>query len=364
MKRVLIAIGTLLLILLLAGSFFAYRFREAFRAIGRAPTMPDNLRIARVVSGDRLFSRKTFYNESGLGVVTDIQQEENHRLVVAGQHGASFLDEDGSSARSIHFEQCSSDVVIVKVGAGAFLCRGAWSKGAMLIDAEGNALWSYGGGVVGVDDAAAGALGPGDAEEIVVGLNGDGGIRLLDSGGKQIWKQEDGNVWHVEIAPAGEGSGNVILHSNARGQLTLRDASGKVLARHAPEVYLASFSLSAWKDDPHLNKVVAAQEGSVYILTMDGRTLARLPAPGNTGIAEPKGTLVHFIEGDPHYAVLLRHSLWGRSLLYIYDASDQLIYNEVLDHDCAALRALPGQNGAEELLIGCNGFVEKYSLNR
>lgn len=364
MKRILVAVGTLFLILVLGGGFFLYHIRDVFRAMGKMPHMPDDLRVARVVSGAGSFSRKTFYSEADLGLITDIRQRENHEFVVAGQLGAAFLAEDGSFNRSIHFERCNSDVVVVKTGAGTFLCRGSWSKGAMLIDPEGKTLWSYGGGVVGVDDAAAGVLGTGGSDEVAVGLNGDGGIRLLDSGGKQIWKQEDGNVWHVEIAATGEKSGNVILHSNARGQLTLRDADGHILARHTPELYLASFSLSAWKNDPNPNKVVAVDEASGYILTMEGKTLARLAAPGNTSIAEPKGTPVHFLEGVPDYVFLLRHSLWTRSLLYIYDANDHLIYNEILDHDCAGLRAVPAQNGVEDLLLGCNGFIEKYSPNR
>jgi len=363
MKRILIAFGILFLILLLAGGFLVHDFRKAFRAMGNMPHMPDDLRVARVVSGDTLFSRKTFYSEADLGLITEIQQREDRQFVITGQRGAALLAENGSFNRSIHFEQCNSEVVTVKAGASAFLCRGGWSKGAMLIDSDGKTLWSYGGGVVGVDDAVAGVLGSGGGEVVVVGLNGDGGVRLLNSEGKELWKQEDGNVWHVEIAADDEKSGNVILHSNARGQLTLSDASGNVLARHTPEVYLAGFSLSTWSDDPRLNKVVAVEGGSVYILTMDGKTPVRLPALGNTSIAEPKGTPVHFSRGIADYAVLLRHSLWTRSLLYIYDAKDQLIYHEILDHDCAALRAVPGNNGAEDLFLGCNGFVEKYSLN-
>jgi hypothetical protein len=306
MKRILVAVGTLFLLLVLGGGFFLYHIRDVFRAIGKMPHMPDDLRVARVVSGAGSFSRKTFYSEADLGLITDIRPRENHEFVVAGQLGAAFLAEDGSFNRSIHFERCNSDVVVVKTGAGTFLCRGSWSKGAMLIDPEGKTLWSYGGGVVGVDDAAAGVLGTGGSDEVAVGLNGDGGIRLLDSGGKQI----------------------------------------------------------AWKDDPNPNKVVAVDEASGYILTMEGKTLARLAAPGNTSIAEPKGTPVHFLEGVPDYVFLLRHSLWTRSLLYIYDANDHLIYNEILDHDCAALRAVPAQNGVEDLLLGCNGFIEKYSPNR
>jgi len=364
MKQFLIAAGVLFLVLLLVAGFFVYRIRRDFLRLGKMPKMPDDLRIARVVSGASVFSKIAFPSEPDLGLITDIQSRQNRDLIVVGQLGAAFLTENGSFRRNVHFERCDSDVVSVEVGAGAFLCRGTWSKGTMLFDSEGKTLWSFGGGITGVNDAAAGVLGAGGPQEVVIGLNGGGGVHLLGSDGKELWRQEDGNVWHVEIVAPDEKSGNVILHSNARGQLTVRDATGNVLARHSPEIYLAHFSLSAWRDDPYSNKLVAVDKDSVYVLAMDGNTLARLPVPGNTGIPDPKGTTVHSSEDGPDYAVLLRHRLWARSLLYIYDAKDQLIYNEILDRDCAALRAVPGQNGAEDLLLGCDGTVEKYSLSR
>lgn len=363
MKRILIAVGGVFLALFLAGGFFAYYLRRDFLRMGKMPTMPSDLRVARVVSGPNVFSKSRFYSEPDLGLITDIQSQ-NRGLIIVGRLGAAFLAENGSFIKNVHFDKCDSDVVGVEVGAGAFLCRGTWSKGTMLFDSEGKTLWSYGGGMTGVDDAAAGFLHAGGSQQVVIGLNGGGGVHLLSSDGKDIWKQDDGNVWRVGIAAADEKSGSVILHSNARGQLTLRDASGNILARYTPEIYLAHFSLSPWKNDPHPNKLVAAEEVSVYVLGMDGKTLARLPAPGNAGIAEPKGTPVQFTQGGPDYAVLLRHSLWSRSLLYVYDAEDNLIYNEILDRDCAALRPVPAQGGAEDLLLGCDGFVEKYSLNR
>jgi len=33
---------------------------------------------------------------------------------------------------------------------------------------------------------------------VVVGLNGGGGITMLDENGKKVWHQSDRNVWHVE----------------------------------------------------------------------------------------------------------------------------------------------------------------------
>jgi len=345
----------------LIGGLFLYPVRQT--SLPKMPQIPDELRIARVVSGNDLFSETVYYSDPGLGVITDIEEQQNHELVVVGQRGAAFFSENRSSDRNVYFDRCNSDVVWSELGGGAFLCRGTWSKGTALFDLGGKTLWSYGGSASdAVDDAAAGYLGAGGTKTVVVGLNGGGGIRLLSSEGKELWKKEDANVWHVEIAAADEKSGNVILHSNARGQLTVRDATGTVLARYTPEIYLSHFSLTAWNDDPRPNKLIATERHSVYILTMEGKTVVQLPAPESiTSSAEAKGTPVHFSADAPFYVSLVRHSLWTRSVLYTYDGQHQLIYDEVLAQDCAALHATPGENGTEDLLLGCDGVVFKYS---
>jgi hypothetical protein len=94
---------------------------------------------------------------------------------------------------------------------------------------------------------------------------------------------------------------------------------------------------------------------------MEGKTVAHLPAPASTSMAQPKGTPVRLAGGAPYFASLLRNFLWNRSLLYIYDGQNQLVYQEILDHDCDALHAIPGEHGAENLLLGCDGTVWKYS---
>jgi hypothetical protein len=204
-------------------------------------------------------------------------------------------------------------------------------------------------------------LGPNATESIVVGFNGGGGVRLLNAAGKELWKQDDGNVWHVEIAPAMDKSGNVILHSNAKGQLTVRDAVGHVVGRYEPEIYLASFSITSWGDDPIRSKVIAFDNHSIYVFTTDGKTVVRLPSPGSAAMPDPKGTSVHFSANAPFFAGLLSYPLWNRSLLYIYDNQNQLVYHEILDHNCGALQAVPSKNRTEYLLVGCDGKVLKYS---
>lgn len=351
----------LLIALLIFGGLFVYRFRRVLSSAGKFRKVPDELKVAKIVRGADLFSKVALFTEPDLGVITDFGERANHELVVIGQNGAAFLTDGRSFSRSIHFERCNSDVVPVELGDGAFLCRGTWNTNTMLFDVEGKTLWSYGGGLNGIDDAAAGTLGPDDSKRVVVGFNGDGGVRLLSSEGKELWKQDDGNVWHVAIATAADKSGNVILHSNARGQLTVREAGGNVLGRYTPEIYLSSFAMIAWGDDPDLNKLLASEESYIYVLTTKGKTIVRLPAPGSAAMAQPKGTRVHFSASMPYFAGLLRYFLWNRSLLYIYDDQNRLVYQEILDHDCDGLHAVPGKNGTENLLLGCEGSVWKYS---
>jgi hypothetical protein len=158
LKRVLTAIGVLFLIALLIGGVFLYQMRKAFRAMGSMPKMPDSIRLARIVSGSDLFSKQVFFNEPDLGVITDSEPRESGELVIIGQQGAAFL-RDGLFTRNVHFDRCNSDVMPVEVGAGVFLCRATWGSNVKLFDSPGKVLWTFDGGMNGIDDATAGDLG-------------------------------------------------------------------------------------------------------------------------------------------------------------------------------------------------------------
>jgi len=369
MKRVFIAAGIVCLLALFAGGFALYRnLQPMFDAIANQPKMPEELKSPKVIIGADSFSRTTYSTAPGLGIITDIEPWENRGLVVVGKNGAAFLAENGPTSSAIQFEACDSDVVVASIGQGAFLCRAELMSGPSLLDLDGKILWSYKRDSLGIaaDDSVAGELGPAHTKGVVVGMNGDGGIRLLTPEGKEVWRKPEGNVWHVEIAALDDKPGNVIVHSDAAGQLTLRDEDGNVLSRTSPEIYLAHFSLTSWHDNLQRNKLIAAEEGALYVLSMNGQTVAKLPAPeSKTGTAEAKGTPVHFAKGMPFYAGIVRHRQWDRTLLYIYDSQNRIVYDEVIDHDCGALQTVTEAKDVESLLLGCDGTVMKYShLNR
>lgn len=363
MKTSLKAAAICVAVLFLLLGVFRYMFQEHYQP----PIEPEELKIAKIIAGEGLFSKASSFSNASLGSITEFQPAPQNGLWVVGQSGAALLGKDLSSLRTVQYNKCFYDVMWSEIGGGTFLCRrsGPWggAGGTALYDGDGKPIWSFGGEKPTVDDAVSGTLGEDAEQRVVAGGNGDGGIMLLDEHGKQLWKQADGNVWHVEIVNSGEKIGNVIIHSNVGGGLTLRDASGKVLSQSKPEPYIADFSLSAWGTDHKANKLLVKGPDIFYILGLDGKDIAHLAAPVAAGWDEtPKGTPVQFRAGKPHYAALARYAMWDRSHLYIYDENNQLVYNEVIGRTCGALYAIRGKKGSEDLLLGCDGNAWRYSL--
>jgi len=363
MKRVLIAAGIIIILAFPTAGYMIYRhFHGIFGDLSRAKEVPADLQQARIVIGSSTFTKSIDFTTTGLGIITDIKPRSANSLLLVGHDSALTLAADNSIHDEIHFDRCFGPVTAADLGNGAFFCHSNLMSGPSLIAPNGATLWIYQRDSMGIgaDDAVPGELGPNHMPVVAVGMNGDGGVRLLDASGKQLWRQPDGNVWHIEIAPTP--NGNVIVHSNAGGCLTIRDLDGKILFRDDPEIYLAWFSLTPWADDPQPNHLIAADKDAFYIITLDGRTAARLPASLLQSISDQAhGIPVRFSTGPAFYAALVNHGLWNRSLLYIYDSTHTAVYTEILDQDCDALQTVSQPDGTQGLLVGCNNKLLRYA---
>jgi hypothetical protein len=317
------------------------------------------LKFARVLTGKGRVSKETFLSQPEIGVITDIGQDKSGQLTIVGRRGAAFFAPNRTLSRSVRFDQCRTDVVLVSQSESdpSFLCRGSWGEPTRVLSATGSLLWSYDGNRSGVGDFGNGV------KRFVVGFNGGEGVHLLDSNGKMIWQHEDGNVWHVEIVDSSEQPEPLIVHSNAKGELTIRNGGGDVLARHTFNNYLSKFSLTAWGADQRRDKIITSDSNFIYIVGLDGKTIAHLPARihGN-GDAETLGTPLRASTGASYYVSLQRYESWTRSVLRIYDDHNQPVYEEVLADNCGALHTIAGQSGSESVLLGCDGKVLKYTL--
>ncbi|MGD0920136.1 MAG: hypothetical protein ABSA70_00050 [Terriglobia bacterium] len=329
---------------------------------------PQHLKVPRIVVGQDTFKKSVFFEQASLGPITDIRYSQftNRRepaLVIVGGLGATFLGEDRQATRTVHFQrQLSERVALVHVKADTapwFL--GQSMRSVVLYDQTGAVRWTYS-SFWGIDDAAAGDVNGDGVAEVAVGLNGFGGLRLLNADGHQLWgRYGDGNIWHVEILPADGANPARIFHTEAGGELKVRDARGEVIARHRPDFYVSHFSLTRWGDELQAGHFVSVGDGYILVYDLNGQQTQRLDAPGCDRLGDAVGTPVRFAAGGTHYATLVDYSLWNRALLLVHDPTGRLIYEEVLPERCAALGTISAGDG-EELLAGCTGTVWEYSV--
>ncbi len=365
-KKVLfISIPVLLLVLSIYGivikQLTSYKPRQ----------MPTSLKDPRVEINTVALMKSQALQVAGLGKISDIvklrrRSSDATSMVIAGSQGAVLTDDRLSVRKTITFDGDLSRVSVIQgdpEGSPSYISRGSWANKACLIDATGKKQWSYSGPGTGIDDMTAGDLKGDGTIEYVVGFNGGGGVHLLNADGKKIWAQSDGNVWHVEIVDIdGEGS-RKIVHSNAAGKITIRDADGKILSIHKPQTYFSHFSII---DLPEKNRPYLLQNSDeqIWVLDMKGKAVRQLPAPLSCD-GHAKGTMVKLDKDTPYLAVIADQYIWSRSVLFVYNAADQLVYHEILPGTCYSIFALQSEvTSQQSFLIGCENIVWRYEVRQ
>jgi len=348
--------------------------------ISKILEMPQELSTGKILVGKDVLEKELFYDANQLGLVTDISYGEHDssdgsEMVIVGTRGAAFVKREGKSEKSVLFSGMQTNHVdavdIEGDGVCEFLNRGSWSIPVALIDHEGNLLWTYSDHTDAVDDAAAGDIDGDGRLEIVVGFNGGGGVHLLDFKGKKIWEDEDGNVWRVEIVDVDRDGRPEIVHSNAGGQITVRDRDGHVLNRNKPfpndpesTSYFSHFSLTQWIGKNRQYALLAADD-NLWVLDFDATVVAQLDAPlCRTLGGYARGTLLRR-QSDKlqYYATLVAFPHWDKAILYLHDSTEKLIYQEIIPGNGEAISTFAPEDGiAEILLVGVKDKVWKYSF--
>jgi len=334
------------------------------------PARPAALEQPGVSLGEGLLSKRVFVKDDQLGPVTDIKAGKldpapGVGIGIAGSAGALFVDGKGDPKARVTFRTKAARVDILDLGAGGaceFMNRGSWRSDASLMRHDGRVTWTYG-GPQGVNDMAAGDVNGDGKPEFAVGFNGKGGIHLLRADGEMIWKQADGNVWHVEMVDV-NGDGHLeILHSNFEGRLLARDAEGKVTMQCQPDVYVNRFSLCSWPAQRKGQLILAAGQRTLSLLTLGGATVSTLEAPDAEHVISAEATPITVQPNDPPYLAVVVTLLpsWERSVLYLYEPTGGLVYREVLEGSAQAISAQRlADDQTETLLVGGEGQVWAY----
>jgi len=321
------------------------------------PERPSSLEQAGVRVGNEWLDKAPLYEDSRLGSVTQIKKRTaSGELAIVGTRAAVFLPPRQGEPRVVEFRMPAGHAELLEWpdGGPRFLDRGGggWQTGA-LIGADGSRLWQPP-SEWGLDDLAAGDLDGDGVPEFVAGYNGGGGVRLFDATGKPRWRQDDGNVWHVEIADT-DGDGKAeIVHSNAAGQVGIRDANGKVLRRVQTQGYFSQFSLVEWPRQR--TGLVHAGDGVTSVVGFDGAVRASLPTPDTSFLGDAHAALARF-GGIDHLVLAVSATTWDRTQLFVFDHAAILRYREVVAGNCVAVAA-PEPNA---FLFGCGSRVLRYS---
>lgn len=378
LRKVFIAVALLILALVAVGIYVAHWSGSYLAKVVREDQQKWQ---PRVITGSGRFNKSTFYTDVNLGEISQILRgwpadREGAVLTVVGNKSADFLDARGGLKLQIQFSKfVPTTVEAVQLDASGdygFLTRDeSWGVDVVLFDKEGQEGWSYSGPILtGIDDSMMGDLGGDGKSKVVVGLNGRGGLVVLDRDGKKLWRKPEGNVWHVETLDTKGDGRRQILHTNAQGQLLVRDALGEIIAHYVPNNYVSFFALTRWGGEAQPRHILVptgengGQRDKPVFLVLDaqGRVVAHLDASLGGLMDRAEGTPVRYSRNGEYYAILQNKNVSKRSVLCLYDHAGRIAYQEILGDYCHGLTAFPGQLG-DKLLVGCSGTVWEYSIN-
>jgi hypothetical protein len=350
LQKLLIALLIFLLTLAGVGTFLYLKLRPSIREAEARSEAAEKMLQPGLLKGSENFEGRAFYTAEGLGDISQIAvgwpaDREGADIAVVGNHGADFISSTGEAKKKVRFsivQFCPVTLArISPTGEYGYLTRDeSWAVPATLFDKEGNVSWRSNGTWPGVDDSAPGDVHGDGKLSVVIGFNAGGGVALLDE----------------------------ILHSNARGQLLVRDGNGAVIAQYLPDHYISNFALTRWGEETRPAHILIptseSREGCckpvVLIIDAKGKNVAKLDLPLGDLFTRFSATPIRFGKNDEYFAILENRSPSNRSMLLLYGKDGQIVYQEILGESCLGLAPLPRKDG-ERLLVGCTAKIIEYS---
>ncbi len=216
-----------------------------------------------------------------------------------------------------------------------------WGRQVEVVDTNGKALWSYS-AMMGIDGAHWGDLDGDGTDELIVGMNGLGGLDAVSADGKKLWHASLANVWSQAVIPAGSGGQALVFASEAGGTVRVFNAQGRAVRTLRPDgAYYTTLAAG-----------VMDRSGTVQVLALgqssqgsSGQDAVAFDSKGQVAWSAPVRAAggwvkVRFargdIAGDGNFE-------WA----FIESSGDMVLVTATGEK----LAAIPGQSGASDFVI-------------
>lgn len=356
-----------------------------------ARRIPQQLQKPRVITLLRGLYQETFLEvEDGCGSFTDIIQVDvspdvGEEIAFVDCEALRVTDATGRLLITTRLERPSygfRQLVIPNADLRHALIveEGQWHD-PQLFDWHGRLLWrderskDYAG-------LAAQNIDRDDRMELLLWYFGHEGLLVLDDDGAVLWRTTTGEHIHRAAFLPPDDSGHVrIVYANGQNELAIRDLAGNLLHSSKPPVScLCAFELTQWPPSAPSTRLLMvhkrdatgqnAQDSDHDAFTMldpDGTIVAQLDAPEAAADGDnvrAHGTPVRLAaDAELFFAVVCPYWHWRRTMLYLFDSSNRLVYQELLKGKYTSLEAVTLKPGhAQTLLVGGPGRVLKYAL--
>jgi peroxiredoxin len=281
------------------------------------------------------------------------------RVLVAAGSTLHVLDLTGAETSSVPLP---APFALIECGrnkekGARLLGYSNWGQEVTVVDRSGKKLWSVSSSS-GIDGAHWGDLNGDRTDELIVGMNGGGGLQAWSADGKKLWSADLGNVWNQAIVSATQDQPARVFATEAGGSVRVFDAQGKPQATLRPKGgYYAQMAACRTADKSIQIAAINGDQTAVFDET--GKIVWTTTAIGNHAGWRVSSFAVGDIKGD---GIQEWAFIDGSGNLVIASPNGQRISTiaRAKEFTSFAIASQPGKSGV--LITLANATVQAYAF--